>query len=649
MKYIAGIFSLLLTTIAIAQSGYEGCSRIKQHNHFERSNILSIADIAKTELYDVHHYFLDLNMTNLNTSVDGTVEIHAKTRDVMDEFVFELHSNFNITDIQINGVFSPHTRLTSGVYVPVNMQADSSFICSITYNGTAPDQATNPLGGGGLTSDSSPSWGNQVTWTLSEPFSAFEWFPCKQSLKDKIDSTRFHVTIDNALKAGSNGLLVNDVDLGNGSHRMEWKSNYPIDYYLISVSIGEYIDYSYDVTPAGASDPILIQNYIYNNPATLTNFQDDIDETGDFMTLFSEKFGLYPFHSEKYGHCMAPLSGGMEHQTMTTQGFFEKTLTAHELAHQWFGDYVTAGSWSDLWLNEGFATYSEYIMLENLYPGQEVNDMQNTHNSVMSDPAGSVWIEDSLNSARLFNGRLTYNKGAAIIHTLRYLINDDVVFFNVLKTHLQNQAFSTSSADEFFNTAEGLSGLDLTNFKNEWYYGEGFPTYNGTWNQIGAQFYLNLDQTTSASGTTPLFTNDVDVTLIRSGASDTIIRVQVDNQSEFLELSISGTVTDIEIDDENWIVNEDGTIEHDPSFTSINEYALANFHIYPNPANNILQVESDLTIEKINIYNNSGQQVKSITTSFNMNSIDITELSSGMYIIELVNNEGVYRKQFAKQ
>ena len=213
MKYFASIISIILVGVSFAQSGYEGCSRVKNHNHFERSNILSINDIAKTELYDIHHYFLDLNMSNLNTSLNGTVEIHAKTREAMNEVVFELHSNFTISDIEIDGVSSPFTRNTSGVYVPVNMQADSSFVCSVTYDGTAPDAATNPLGGGGLTSDSSPSWGNQVTWTLSEPFSAFEWFPCKQSLKDKIDSTRFHVTIDNALKAGSNGLLFADVDL----------------------------------------------------------------------------------------------------------------------------------------------------------------------------------------------------------------------------------------------------------------------------------------------------------------------------------------------------------------------------------------------------------------------------------------------------
>src|SRR5690606_33758647 len=118
-----------------------------------------------------------------------------------------------------------------------------------------------------------------------------------------------------------------------------------------------------------------------------------------------------------------PLSGGMEHQTMTTQGYFEKGLTTHELGHQWWGDNVTCESWADIWVNEGFASYSEYLMLENLYPNETTSHMLDIHNNVKSNPNGSVWVQDSLNESRIFSGRLTYDKGAAIVHTFRFIMN----------------------------------------------------------------------------------------------------------------------------------------------------------------------------------------------------------------------------------
>ncbi len=137
-----------------------------------------------------------------------------------------------------------------------------------------------------MTNDNSPSWGNQVTWSLSEPYSAFEWFPCKQSLKDKADSVAVNITVPSACKAGSNGVLTQVVDLGNGFSKYCWKHRFPIDYYLISVAVAEYVDYTVYANPVGAPNPVPIQNFIYNNPNTLPNFQADIDETVDFIEYY---------------------------------------------------------------------------------------------------------------------------------------------------------------------------------------------------------------------------------------------------------------------------------------------------------------------------------------------------------------------------
>ncbi|NBO61450.1 MAG: hypothetical protein EBU82_10820, partial [Flavobacteriia bacterium] len=413
------------------------CSKRDRIKHQSlKSNSLNLAQIAQTEKYDVNYYKLNLNMTNTSTTLSGYAEMKATAIAAIDTVLYELFSSLSISSVSLNGTNVPFTRAGSAVKIAANLSPGTSFIIRTNYSGTPPTAQTNPLGGSGMSNATSPSWGNEVVWSLSEPFCAYEWWPCKQSLTDKADSCDVFITVPNSCKAGSNGVLTQVVNLGNGSSRYEWKHRHPIDYYLISVAVAEYVEYNVFANPVGAPAPILIQNYIYNNPQTLPNFQADIDETVDFMELFYDLYGPYPFEDEKYGHCMAPFSGGMEHQTMTTQGFFNPTLTAHELGHQWWGDYVTCASWCDIWVNEGFASYSEQIMLENLYPGQEVQNMQSVHNNVMSQPGGSVWVLDSLNEARIFSGRLTYDKGAAIVHTMRYMLNDDQLFYATLKNFL---------------------------------------------------------------------------------------------------------------------------------------------------------------------------------------------------------------------
>ncbi|MEZ5198242.1 MAG: hypothetical protein R2764_18190 [Bacteroidales bacterium] len=156
-------------------------------------------------------------------------------------------------------------------------------------------------------------------------------------LTDKADSVRIHITTSSENKAGSIGILQAAVPLPNNKVRYEWKSNYPIAYYLISFAVAEYQDYSiYSKPDYLLGDSILIQNYIYDSPECLNYYKTGIDKSSLFLKLFSDLFAAYPFNKEKYGHCLAGLSGGMEHQTMTTIGRFDFSLVAHELGHMWF-------------------------------------------------------------------------------------------------------------------------------------------------------------------------------------------------------------------------------------------------------------------------------------------------------------------------
>ncbi len=645
MKRFFAVFTAL-TFGAISYGQNENHTECSKRDRFRnqqiKSNALSVAQITETEKYDVHYYSLDLSMTNLNTDVTGTAEIHAKARVDLDSALFELFQTLTITEIRVNGNPVVYSRNNSAVKAPVNALTGESFVIAIDYNGTPPTAATNPLGGSGMTNANSPSWGNQVTWSLSEPFSAYEWFPCKQSLSDKADSCAVKITVPDSCKAGSNGILENVVDVGNQKMRYEWKHRHPIDYYLISVSIAEYIEYNVFANPVGAPAPILIQNYIYNNPGTLPNFQAKIDETVDFMELFYELYGPYPFEDEKYGHCMAPISGGMEHQTMTTQGFFEKGLTSHELGHQWWGDNVTCASWADIWVNEGFASYSEYLMLENLYPAEKNQHMLDVHTDVMTQTGGSIWVLDSLNESRIFSGRLTYNKGSALVHTLRFMLNNDAIFFGALQDFQNTFTDSVAKGTDIRDVLGAAGSIDLTDVFDQWYFGEGYPTYSARWNLIGNDLLLEITHTASKPVVTPTFTNPIEIRFARTGAPDTTIRFAVTNNLDhYLIQNIGDVDYVIGIDPSNWIVNKVGTIVNDPTFiemATIHMNESACFSIYPNPADDQITVSVFGTEEPLYavLTDLSGRQIS--TVSFQKTTdIDVSSVNQGVYLLTILS------------
>lgn len=650
MKHIFLLSTLLFSASLLHAQEKGNCSSVKRRSSQQaKSNTLSVAQIAQTERYDVHYYFLDLQMTNTTTTLSGTVEMRANARENLDSALFELYPTLTITDLKVNGSTTPFVRNNTAVKVPVNTASGQEFILTITYNGTPPTAQTNPLGGGGMTHDSSPSWGNEVVWSLSESFVAYEWWPCKQSLKDKIDSSDVHITVPTACKAGSNGVLQQIVDLGNGTHRFEWKSRHMIDYYLISVAVAEYVDYTITANPVG-SGPVTVQNYVYNNPQTLPHFQADIDETADFIELYAQLYGPYPFADEKYGHCMAPVSGGMEHQTMTTLGFFEASLTAHELAHQWFGDHVTCASWSDIWVNEGFASYSEYLMWEYLYPGQQVSDMQTRHTNIMSQNGGSVWVADSLHDASIFDSRLVYDKGGAILHTMRYLVNDDTAYFNGYKNYQQQFADSTALGLHFSNVMTATTGVDLTNFMQEWYFGEGFPVYSVQWNANPQVVTLKLTEAVSMGSVTPFFSNPVDIRLARSGMSDTIVRFQPTGNTTILEFPIAGVTNCNAIDPANWIINGDLGITHNTTLgLEENEAFASDLNIFPNPATTEATIEMKKTGDYVlTVIDTKGKLLSSQKFSETA-TIDLSNAASGAYLVQVSSADGAVTRRIVRK
>ena len=498
---------------------------------------------------------------------------------------------------------------------------------------------------------------DRITWTVSCPFLAHEWFPCKQILKDKADSSSVNITVPSTCKVGSNGVLENVVDLGNGTTRYEWKERNPILYYLICATIAPYTEYSVYAHPTQMpGDSVLIQNYIYGNTSTLPSITAQCDLVPSFLELYSDLYGLYPFSNEKYGQCVAPLGGGMEHQTMTTIGVFEKKITAHELAHSWWGDDIGIASFSDVWLSEGFATYSEYLMLENMYPSEKAALMSGWHNSVKTVYGGSIWFTDTLDIARIYNSRLTYKKGASIIHTLRHIVNNDNLFFQTLRDFQIQFHDSVAIGLDLKNTFEVATGIDLTNFFQEWYFGEGFPIYDSRWNAMGTNLVLEITHTASMSSVTPTFTNPLEIKFSRSGLSDTTIRFDINSNSNQFFIENIGLVTAVvSIDPNNWIINNAGIPVNDPTFVAYAELSEDTkdneISIFPNPTENQISINMINQGNYIlNVFDPKGRMI--LTENFKDNYfLNIENFSSGSYLFEVIsekNSEQISRRIIKK-
>jgi aminopeptidase N len=641
MKKLYTLLSLCIPFSGFAQSSHS-CSNAKM-NHRQRQPVISLVQQVSENKYDVKFEHLSLDVERDSPFIKGNVHTRATvTASVLDSFAFELHPDLTIDSIRINGSLAAPVRGGSYGAAPVPTPAliGTTVDVVIYYHGTPPSGASAAVGNG-FSNGTSGSWGNQASWSLSESFAASEWWPCKQSLQDKIDSSWVFITTDTANKAGSNGLLSNVVQLGNGKKRFEWKNNHTIDYYLISVAVAKYVDYSFYAHPFNSPNPVLIQNYVYDNPATLSNFKPVIDKTKDFLELFAKLNGPYPFADQKYGHCMAPFGGGMEHQTMTSIGYFDFATTAHELMHQWFGDNVTCKTWSDIFVNEGFASYSEYLAFEYLDSVNAAPHMLNQHNNIMSQPGGSIWFTDSTNTVRIFDSRLSYDKGSAMMHWLRFIVNNDSAYFHSYQNYQKQFKNSTATALDYKLVLETATGMNFTQFYKQWFYGEGYPTFGIRWNQVGTTFYLESTETTSMPSVTPLFITPVQYRLTRS-IGDTLIRLNQVTNKDGYSFQVKGTVTGVVVDPLNWIVNDVNGNVHDNTLAGVNEQSgnQSDISINPNPAQSKLNlVFTGIAPEgmlSLTVFDLSGKKV-SAQSFTQAGSTDVSDLAPGIYIVKITD------------
>lgn len=596
--------------------------------------------------YDMKFVHLNLNLERTTKYLSGNAKTVARvSAAALDTFMTLLHENLIVDSIYFNNVNVPFTRADSMVKVAIvnPLPANTSFTAVVYYKGLPPNGGAAI--GSGFSNASSGSWNTQVTWSLSESFVAYHWWPCKQVLTDKIDSSWVYVTTDSTNRVGSNGLLKNVVLNGN-KKRYEWHSRTPIAYYLISVVVSRFREYNLYAKPQYlVNDSILIQNYIYNNAFTSNNWintqKADLDEMPTVMEFLCDRYGMYPFYKEKYGHCMAPFGGGMEHQTMTSLGFFEYYINAHELGHQWWGDNVTCKSWSDIWINEGFASYTEHLTAWYLDPPSFMPNLNYAHNDVMSQPGGSVFFTgaDTMNSNVIFDSRLTYNKGGAIIRTLQFVTNNDSLWFRTLRGFQTTYKNNNASVKDFKNYYEAQTGINATQFFDQWYYGEGYPTFTMKYNTIGNTLVLQSTQSVSRPTVTPLFITPVEYRISRASMADTIVRVMHTNTVEAYYFTLNGTVTAVSCDPNNWLINKGLSLGLDPNVAAGIEDQTASsvFSLWPNPTRGLLKIEHP-TAAQVKVLDLSGRLVKEATLK--EGAVDLGSLPAAVYLLRVYDIKG---------
>ena len=640
----------------LAQDHYCAKSKVKSFQKQKTSMrvaSLPIGYVPPESKYDLKFYHLNINVERNTTYISGNVRSKAKvTATSLDSFAFVLHQNHTIDSVYVNGAKRSFIRrdslvlATAGTPIPQN----TLFDAVVYYKGTAPTGGGAAIGDG-YSAGTSGSWGNQVTWSLSESLCAYHWFPCKQDLRDKIDSSWVYATTDSTNMVGSNGLLKNVVAVGN-KKRYEWQSRYPIDYYLISIATAKYKPYNLYAKPQYlAGDSIFIQNFIYDNAINNTAWNTQktaLNKIIPTMELQCKLFGMYPFYKEKYGHCMAPFGGGMEHQTMTSLGFFDFELDAHELGHQWWGDNVTCASWKDIFINEAWASYTEYLCdqyLPTISGTSATTKMTNVHNSVMSQPGGSSYFTnaDTMDATVIFDSRLTYDKGSAIAHMIRYMVNNDSVFFPAIRSFQNTYGGSTATVIDFKTFMENYTGINLTQFFNQWYYGQGYPTFNVKWNQVGGTFFVKTVQTQSMPSSVPLFVTPIDYRVVRTGLPDTIMRLTHAQLTENYTIPLTGSVVAVFLDPANWILNKTVGPTKDASLGVTGEEELNNVtdvFVGPNPTSDALNINlynADKAI--VEIMDIQGKLIAK--QEFNSHvEFNISNYANGVYSVNIKNLKG---------
>ena len=550
--------------------------------------------------FDAKYYRCEWEVDPAVRFIKGKVTVYYTVSATGSSISLDLMAPLVVDSVkQRNSVLSKnHSNNILQIDFPATVNAGTLDSVSIYYQGVPPN-----TGFGSFIQDQHA--GTPVMWSLSEPYGARDWWPCKNGLDDKADSVDIIVTAPSQYKAASNGLLQSEILIAGGTKKVtHWKHRYAIASYLMCFAITNYAVFNNTVQLGNITLPM--QTYCY--PESLVSFQNGTQNVLDALQLFHTTFGDYPFIKEKYGHVQFGWGGGMEHQTSTFIVSINEGLIAHELAHQWFGDKITCATWEDIWLNEGFATHVGSIYNEKKYPATIIANRKAVINNITSQTSGSVRVDDTTSVGRIFDGRLSYNKGSYLLYMLRWKLGDSV-FFRAIKNYQKDAKiiYGFARTADLKNHLEQESKQDLTKFFNDWFSGQGYPTYNVEWTPIGGNYTkIKINQTTSHSSVS-FFEMPVALKFKNATQEKTIVLDNKTNGEIFIN-NLGFVADSVFIDPEYWLISKNNTTIKVADNTGTQN----SVQVFPNPIQKQFYIylsNFKLPTATINLFNAIGQLV----------------------------------------
>ena len=580
--------------------------------------------------YDLTYQKLTLDIDSLaprNRRIEGNVysELIALD-DNFTSFTFDLTGNMVVDSVKVNGVITSFVRAGNEIVLNVAAQNAGVVITSQVYYSGDPSKSDQR----GFNYDAQLA--GPMIWTLSQPYGAYGWWPCKQQLADKIDSFDMDVRIPKGNKAAGLGILAAVDTLAEGSLVFKWRHRHPVSTYLVSVTVTNYYEESHYIQ-LSRGDSVLQLDYIYPayKPAADT-LRWAID---GMMRTFDSLFGDYPFKDEKHGHAMFGRGGGMEHQTMSSMAHLRFDLMAHELGHQWFGDKITCGSWQDLWLNEGWATYANAIAREFHKTKEEHHTfLQSSINSATKSNGGAVYAYDTSDVRSLFDGDIRYNKGSAVLNQLRWEVGDSA-FFAGTRNYMADAdlCYGFAYTQDFQEAIEAASGQDLNPFFDRYVYKEGFPILTTRWNRVNAgDLRIKIDQVTSHPSVS-FFPLKIPFRAMGPNGDTTFLLNHLEPNQE-LTFDLGFRVDELLFDPDYWLLARNTLVEG----THVD---LSSIQVFPNPSANSLSVfMQDKKVDRLELVDLQGRVLQALDVQSlkgKTTTIDISSLVNGIYLLRAMS------------
>lgn len=625
---------LVLGPLSAQQPHYSALQQLARDESKPMLLSHSILSPGVADNYDLKYHRFVLRIDPSIDSIQGTVTSYfVSMQEGLSQIVFQLNQGMSADSAYFHGQKASIDHVSGLLTVHFAQAVDKDNFDSVTvfYHG-------NPESSGFGSYGHEVHAGAHGMWTLSEPFGASDWWPSKNDLTDKIDSVDMYVVTPNIYHVSSNGLRLYERPIGLNYRLTRWQHKYPIASYLIAVAVTNYAQF--DDWYIRTHDSVRVMNFVY--PEDSLNLSEGSKSVVPSMALFEDLFCAYPFDREKYGQTQFGWGGGMEHQTNTFlgKGAFNSHIISHELSHHWFGDMITCGSWHDIWLNEGFASYCT-----GLYYERYSNDLywpewkRQVIAGVISSPGGSVYCDDTTQVYRIFDGRLSYGKGSMLLHMLRWVMGGQA-FFEGMKAYVNDLKlrYSFAYTSDFKAHMEAVYGKDLTWFFNDWFTGQGYPIYSIHVAQRADQNATVIISQTQSHSSVSFFEMPVPLRFWKGG-KDTLIVFNNTTNNETFYCNPGFVADSVQFDPEQWITCKVTPITYGRQDMAAPTYG----KVIPLPANEKIQLQfPGISLSEMQLFSLDGRHFEPVVLARGHGelTLDVRNLAPGIYWCKAICDTG---------